>query len=273
MLPTDYRAAHTPSECLFPSTIQPNPDERFLFRSYYMISTVPNRSVDPINSATNKPCGEEKIAPWGSLQPVYSAKRKQIYKNIACANADGVDDGQFWAARLHCRNIDNLGLDVTTYILGLESYSMDEYCQVDFSYDGDTEDIRSHQCYTDLVDKCNNTDFQVPGRIEATKEEVTEACNSGLLSPFRHITMFSNVFCLICNVQYFPGYEKCPVYTDERSRTQRGGFIGLIDDNFITENLRHPQHISDQKACPIKDSKTRQVFHISLFAITPLIRT
>lgn len=129
MLPTDYRAAHTKFECLFPSTPQPNPDERYLFRSYYMISSVLNESVYPINSATNISCGEEEVAPWGSLQPVYSAKRKQIYKNIACANADGVDDGKLWAAKLHCRNDfnDDLGVDVTTYLLTLESYSMHEH--------------------------------------------------------------------------------------------------------------------------------------------------
>jgi hypothetical protein len=139
--------------------------------------------------------------------------------------------------------------------------SIPEGCIVHFIYRGRTEDISHLKCYTDLIDTCPDDDFNISSfEISLQKENVIEMCTSGLVSPFKTINMYANVFCHICNEGFYDDIYFCEVHDGNVLRAfDDRSFLGLIDGIFLTENNNerktesqsHPIICSPVKVCRI----------------------
>lgn len=235
-----------------------------------MVSSVSKRAGNEKKSATKEYCGKENVAPWGSLYPIYSPKRKQIYKNSVCAEAANVDDGELWGAKIYCRKTDDIVTSIDRYLVGLDSNFVHPDCQVNFIFPGDVEEIRPLICYLDLIDSCNRSDFQVPIWINASADEIIQACTSGLLSPFRKNTLYKNVFCQICNSDNsFFRDTLCFILDESESRNEDMAFIGLIDGRVLEEISKKRVGVRQMKlkACSHRVWKGQKVFAQSCFQI------
>lgn len=224
-----------------------------------MVTGVLKNFDNKINSSSS--CGDEQIAPWGSLHPVYSVQRKQIYKNIACAASDGVEDGVVWDAKLICEVGNNrIFSDANNFVQGLDSNSIQDNCRVDFKYTGKVEDVQLHTCYQDLVEDCRAADFVVPDWLNASKTEIYEDCLSGLLAPYRGEAMYANIFCRICNADLFEKVDMCPLPEATRDQEYRG-FTALLDGSFIAEvrNINHGVLQEYSRACRIQNTNSTRV--------------
>ncbi|XP_045201909.2 uncharacterized protein LOC123555318 [Mercenaria mercenaria] len=223
-----------------------------------MVTSVPENYINGKKLKSYRSCGDENVAPWGTLYPVYSAKNKQIYKNMACAAAHGVTDGIVWSAVLNCAT-DKFS-DASNFVFGLDSNSTSKDCAVTFIYPGDMELIQSFKCYVSLIDTCSDTEFEMPYQTSVSKKEITEWCTSGFVSPYRKNYMYANVFCAICNGENFRYDQDC---SESFSRGGHdNGFIALIDEAFVSSYQKETfENVpSIHMACDLKDfSRCRPV--------------
>ncbi|XP_053373383.1 uncharacterized protein LOC123532467 [Mercenaria mercenaria] len=221
--------------CLFPMTIPPAERDRHRFHSYKMVSLVPGNDQDSRELASNIPCGDTIVAPWGSLYPVYSAKSKQLYKNMKCAISDGVTDGILWDAVLDCNTVIDIRSDVNKFLLELESNSIPNHCTVRFIFPGHFENMHPFKCFLSLIDTCpESSEFEIPESSGLSRENIMHLCTSGFVSPYRQLKLYANVFCHICNAEFFIKEMFCKkIQDDGRKRIFKGGFAGLIDGDFI----------------------------------------
>jgi hypothetical protein len=206
-----------------------------------MVSSVQNNSKGGLDGLSNVSCGDINVAPWGSLYPVYSAKSRQIYKNIECAKENGEDvDLIQWNAVINCHpGVESTpGISLAANVLDAESIT--EKCQIYFFFPGNYDVIKPFKCYINLIDNCSEShDFQVPVGTNASKDDIVTLCTkSGFISPYRAKRMYANVFCHICNEPSFFRKKVCnkyaEVFKEGRSIFSYGGFTALIDSNFIT---------------------------------------
>jgi hypothetical protein len=225
--------------CLYPLLPQPTETKQILYQSFLMVSSVQNNLNSGLDGLSNVSCGDINVAPWGSLYPVYSAKSRQIYKNIECAKEDGEDvDLIQWNALIHCPDVDSKpGISLASNVLDTESIT--ENCQIYFTFPGNYDVIKPLKCYINLIDTCSEwQDFRVPEGANISKDDIVTLCSkSGLLSPYRATRMYANVFCHICNEPFFRKYV-CNKYAKDleegKSLLGSDGFTALIDHNFIT---------------------------------------
>jgi hypothetical protein len=222
-MPEEFARASQPGpECVSTRTTYAGED----IPSYYMIT------ADGINNDGGKdePCRTKKVAPWGSLYPVSSNETKRIYINEACANENNVSDGIVWNAYLSCAPVRveaNQEKDGANYFAFMERGEIPSFCSMQFVYPGDMEDVVPQQCFTELVDKCTSPDFQVPSFVSATKEEIIDACESGLVSPYKtnRGLRYANIFCFICaGGLVFPDMS-----CDVNRFVYSNNFVALID--------------------------------------------
>jgi hypothetical protein len=198
-----------------------------------MVSSLSNSELMRNNS-----CGDEQVAPWGSLYPVYSAKNNQIYKNIKCATNDGVTDGKVFEAIMSCKSLRS-GSDVANFMQYLDSMVFHEKCAIDFTVP-DIENIQMFRCFEPLIKSCPKpSKFEIPEAVNLSKENIVSFCESGLVSPFRVKKVYANVFCHICNGEGFTKNYVCKSPVDSKYDTALSGkygrlaFVGLIDQRFI----------------------------------------
>lgn len=198
-----------------------------------MVDAIPTYNSANDKSKANVSCGEESVAPWGSLYPVYSKRMKRIYKNMVCALADGATDAEAWDAILVC---DSLYKDTSNFVIGLDSDQFPHDCSaVEFVYGGNIEELDPLKCFDDFIDTCLMEDFNIPDSLEINKHDVISMCESGVMSPYRVIKNYANVFCFICDDNSFT--TECEINQDSKYINARGrGFLGLIDDKFIKED-------------------------------------
>ncbi|XP_045173157.2 uncharacterized protein LOC123534797 [Mercenaria mercenaria] len=257
------KVSHT---CFFPVTPQPTEKDKQRYQSYSMISSIPEKDHGESTTVPNTSCGEENVAPWGGLYPVYSAEYKLLYKNMACAAANGVTDGMLWDAVLNCDDyFHGIKLDVSNFILRLDSNYIPEECEVNFVYRGNIEDIKSLKCYTDVITTCLDSHFKIPDEAYASEEGIIEMCTSGLVSPFKAgMKIFANVFCYICNNHYFRKETECPdnAYNAGRGPKSRGLFA-LIDGNFMSKGWKETIRETGEfpVACSINDKESCRPVH------------
>ncbi|XP_053374305.1 uncharacterized protein LOC123532922 [Mercenaria mercenaria] len=243
--------------CLYPTTLDLQEKQKVSFQSYYMISSV---SSDIENNSSSS-CGDTPVALWGSLFPVYSAKRNQIYKNIACATADGVTDGRSWEVLLTCR-ADRDGrsmlLEPNDYVYRVVNSDFNyKNCHISFIFKGSMEEIKHLQCHRDVTDVCPDFGlFQITDDIGFSEKEIIEGCTSGLVSPYRMEKMYANVFCHICNKERFRMNVTCPVISS--ALALRGplttSFSGIIDAEIFLKKSRTNVDVIKPKT-PIACSK------------------
>jgi hypothetical protein len=233
---------------------RPKEDERHLYQPFLMISSSINKeNIGSSNEIINKSCGDTQVAPWGSLYPVYSAKSKQIYKNIQCAKAYKITDGIPWNAIINCFED-----EVNNAIIGLEINKIPENCEISFYYSGNIDDLKISKCYSSLIDTCpESLEFQTPEGTNLSKSEIVSLCTSGLMSPFQDRKMYANVFCFICNGEYFSKSLVCRKISDGGFKGVKSkGFTALIDSDLInTLNDNHNvKEVSLPKACSLNDN-------------------
>jgi hypothetical protein len=186
----------------------------------------------PFLRSSNGLCGEINKAPWGSIYPFSSATTKQIYKNKECAHADGMTDGVLWDAVIACNSE-----DIFAATIGLESTMFPESCVINFMYPGDLDDIESAKCYLPLIDTCPvSSEFQIPEGSNLSKSDITSLCTSGLVSPYQHTKMYANIFCHICNAEYFSHRLVCGKSDVSISRITTKGFVAILNKDYIAEN-------------------------------------
>ncbi|XP_053373949.1 uncharacterized protein LOC128546710 [Mercenaria mercenaria] len=248
----------TERSCLFLTTVPPPPEDYAFFQAYNMISIVsePDSSANS-TMQSNISCGDQRVAPWDSLYPVYSKRNNLLYKNAICATKNGAMDVTPFDAFLVCKEIDQLVSDASNFVQLLDSTSnsVPRDCSVDFTYRGDINDLKSHKCYKELVNVClASKSFHLTYDIGFSKEEVISACTSGLVSPYRKAKMYANIFCYICNAEPFIKDISCKKITFERGHGSNG-FTGLIDTNFITNDREDMLAKAKKvpKACEIND--------------------
>ncbi|XP_060600365.1 uncharacterized protein LOC132753843 [Ruditapes philippinarum] len=253
--------------CFYPTLPYPARDEN-LYQSFFMVSSVQNISSGGQEGLSNSSCGDINVAPWGSFYPVYSAKSGLIYKNIECAKQDGEDtDVIIWDAVIKCTDTD-VKQSISMISSGTEQDSFYESCQINFIFPGTYDDLQPLKCYTNLIDTCPEShDFQVPVGINVSKDDIRTLCTkSGMVSPYRLLKMYANVFCHICNGEDFIHNIFCPKYGEDfifGGKSGIGeGFIALIDGNFIavTSDRHHSKVKELPTACAIKDENScRQI--------------
>jgi hypothetical protein len=213
---------------------QPTGDDKINFQSFTMISSssVGKEFLNSSSEVLNTSCGDTNVAPWGSLFPVFSAKSKQIYKNMQCAKANGITDGVQWDAIINCYVDEVIGA-----IIGLEANTIPENCEINFFYPGDIGDLKRSKCYFPLIDICpESPEFQIPEGTGLSRNDIVTLCTSGLVSPYHATKMFVNVFCHICNAEHFNKYLFCRKISDGGLKGVKSkGFTALIDSRFLDE--------------------------------------
>jgi hypothetical protein len=206
---TDNGNSHN---CLYPIFPQPT-EEQHLYQSFLMVSSVNKTLMGHSEDNSNKTCGDLNVAPWGSLYPVYSTQSKKLYKNMKCAQEDGVDTGVIvWDAVIYCRDA-NLIPGITLAASAFETKSVPESCKINFVFPEDVGILQPLKCYTNLIDTCSkSTDFQVPKGINASKDDIRTLCsNSDIISPFRATKLYANVFCHICSGEWYSRTRTCNI--------------------------------------------------------------
>lgn len=197
-------------------------------------------------------CGNEVVAPWGSILPVYSRQTRMIYKNTVCAQADGVTDGIVWNVLYSCKmkGPDYEIRDASTYMSGFHTEHWSNSCEVHFLYPGDYAEIESLICFEDLITTCPPISFVIPTQLQPmSKKEIRAACRSGLISPYRIVNLYANVFCYICNGNTFSPTSFCEVKTNYLQKTIGGDIVGLIDNRSFLKAKKETEsgkHVSKQ---------------------------
>ncbi|XP_045167744.2 uncharacterized protein LOC123531030 [Mercenaria mercenaria] len=234
--------------CLFPMLPQPQEKDRRYYQSYKMISDVPLHGNKDIPSISKAKCGDEKVAPWGTLLPVFSKETRKIYKNPACAAAANVTDGKLWDLSLSCKYTSDVEAmtDVATYMSSLFLTSLPQNCQLEFNYPGDNTDLRSETCFTDLISTCLETKFEIPRTLPLSRAEIRAACTSGLVSPYRKNDMYANVFCHICNGIVLGKTSTC---LSKTGRSPHSNKLLILLDGVLMSNKQSDSYIP--KVCPI----------------------
>jgi hypothetical protein len=238
--------------CLYPTFPEPKEDEKHLYQSFLMISSVGEEHLGSTNEILNTSCGDTHVAPWGSLYPVHSAKSKQIYKNIQCAKANEVTDEIWWDAIINC-----YADDVVDAIIGLEENTSPENCEISFHYPGDIGDLKRSKCYSSLIGTCpESLEFQMPEGTSLSRNDIVSLCTSGLMSPYTAIKMYANVFCHICNDERFDKFLLCRKISDGGLKGVKSkGFTALIDSDFI-DKLNDNNIVKEEvlpRACSLDD--------------------
>lgn len=202
-------------ECLFPTTKQPQGTAKYNHISYYIFTKYHgNTSLDTGN---DRACWDKDASSLKSLSPVFSKTTGRIYKNKGCAQTFGVDDGILWDAFINCKGVYDLE-NITVYdrtleevIHDLERYGEAPACEFFFIYPEEMNDLKSEQCFQDLIETCKADDFEVPDGMSLAPSEVKEACESGLFAPYvlseqgnplkreANYGNYRNVYCAICN--------------------------------------------------------------------------
>jgi hypothetical protein len=231
--------------CLYPMLPKPTEEQRTWHQSYSMISSVAKETFDNLNSS----CGDTNVAPWGSLYPVYSERSKQIYKNMHCAQANGITDGVRWDVLINCDSHNAINA-----FIALESNAIHENCKIRFLFSGKSDDLKRLQCHFPLFGTCpESLAFQIPKGTSLSKNDIISLCTSGLEAPYRAVKMYANVFCHICNGEYFRNMLFCHKLLEDESpkSAKTKGFTALIDGSFIDE-LNDKRIVKEQailKAC------------------------
>lgn len=211
-------------ECLYASSSQPNDSiGKIEQRSVWMISDV----VHNRTGSRNQKCGQQNVAPWGTLLPVSSKKTGYIYKNIYCAKEHGVKEADIvvWEGShvFNKRRPKNFNFS--------EAYL--DSSQKRFYAPPGIIIRRSSLCFKGLIDTCPEKEFDMPRNIDMNHSEIINACTSGFLSPYLYIDMFANIFCHICNNHPLLSF-RCPSLSVHFKTPKSGGRMsGLINYKYL----------------------------------------
>ena len=146
-------------------------------------------------------CSEEKVAPWGTLYPVYDPVSDINFYNHRCAECNGAYKYVYW----------NLDLEALTYerslttCLNAISGRRPSDCKIGFTPPKEMNTKR-HVCSHDLISTCN-----VTGQWKQYDANLELACST-MFSPVLGRTgwpEYANVYCAQCNGVRPPPYDLC----------------------------------------------------------------
>ena len=196
----------------------------------YLEKCVCNKQIRTEESCT---CGDMKVATWGSMLPVYSAKTHLIYKNPVCAACNGVTDGIAWTPVIFCYYSNFKYIDFE-----LERF---ETCIVNFIGPKVIETSVLPRC----VKKnhvCYDKNFEVPHDLNMTVVQVIDACESDFNSLYDKKER--NVFCAICNGFYTDTEFTC-FDTDMKAGSNSISLIMTLD--FLMEKTGYKANLVKRK--------------------------
>ena len=186
--------AHVQVKCVKTTNFSGPPSPQKKRDWYYMITS----GDQGICRDRNMSCSDENIAPWGSIQPVYSHTTNLVYKNKVCAQCNGVTDTVFYETYISCTG-NPFGLQLSAVLSGHVKWNID--CIVNFYPPEGTGDLHEHRCYDGMSVKCPDT-FQMPEYLEhlnVSKEQVKRLCEEGFHSPLLNQVLYVNPICHMCN--------------------------------------------------------------------------
>jgi hypothetical protein len=198
----------------------------------------------PIGKETNCPCGDIKVAQWGSMLPVYSRRTQLLYKNPVCAACDGVSDGIVWIPLIHC-------LDFMNTFRGM-SFGPEN-----------SQDCIIHFVIPDIIDvsilpQCakkdiffENVPFPIPNGLNMSAEQIIDACESNFNSVYDYKK--ENVFCAVSHGVYTGPNDICYGMSDIRAYPDRITFLMTLDFLMMeTTNQTNPVPKQVEMACSPK---------------------
>ena len=256
-------------ECHFLTTANIEHEGRHKIISYNMISKCSRYTRG--QSSTNIPCGEENVAPWGSLFPVYSKSSAKIFKNNACALCNGVTDGIAWDALMICHVYTSDGAlklrmqNIANFESFLNGYNPDNLCYVNFKPQIPFSSLDHLRCLKDPISTCPNDDFSIPGGLSMTKDEVRQACSSGLTSYYTMFGSFKNVFCHICNKQAWPEKRACMSLLMYPRDDFLLKFSSLLTTDFLLKKYRAKRSNNKLPTACMETKGFQKVCFISVF--------
>ncbi|XP_053385818.1 uncharacterized protein LOC123538204 [Mercenaria mercenaria] len=226
-------------ECLHVTTSNIARSERHNYISYLMEAKCPPHCSE--SRSGNGSCGEDTVAPWGSLYPVYSQSVGKIFKNMACAQCNDITDGVTWDALMVCnmyvqndsfntrlQNIDN-------FQSFLNGYNPEELCYINFKPPVPFSSLEKHQCLQEPIKTCSYEDFYTPESLTLSREEIIKACMSDFVSPYTMSGPYSNVFCHICNNELLKPDPRCRAFIIFPREVSNTKFTTLLDKTFLDQ--------------------------------------
>ena len=117
-----------------------------------------------------------------------SVSSGKIYKNIHCARCHGQTNTTLWRATI-----------------SLENYLKDQIEQgnseIDFANIKESFNVTGRRCFNGMIiNQCPSSGIVLPDTISMSVNDVKYACQNGKFSPYVHENIYSNIFCLMCNV-------------------------------------------------------------------------
>ena len=144
-----------------------------------------------LNDSRLTDCSGEKVAPWGTLYPVYDRASDLNFYNHLCAECNGAYNYLFWDLNLEAFTYER---SLTT-CLNAMSEGRHSDCRIGFTPPKEMNEI-DHVCSLGLVSSCN-----VTGRWLQYDADLEQACAS-MFSPVLNkagLPEFANVYCALCN--------------------------------------------------------------------------
>jgi hypothetical protein len=179
-------------------------------------------------------CGSQKVAPWGSLLPVFSKSKNRLYKNIVCATLDGSSDFIYFDVFRICkRNIRHtIDLDIMLEN-GWAAHNTSDICRMQFKYPGDISDLKRHKCFHDPINSCPASFTIRTEKVLRTREEIVTSCDSGQQSIDIARISYANVHCFVCQKSNLQDDLTCGL--DSGIRSWPSGQAVLLDTRFILD--------------------------------------
>jgi len=145
-------------------------------------------------------CDDVEVAIWGSLYPLYSPTSRRIYKNTACMECNGVNDGIAWTPTVNCNHVVHIDEVFVANEIGPK-------CFLVFEFDSKSVNAYLPQCdRVELQTTCLKPYEQItraiPQETGMSVSDVIDACKSGFYSPIRTYfgPSFENPFCFLCHI-------------------------------------------------------------------------
>ena len=204
---------------------------------------------DPILQEENCSCGDVKVAPWGTMLPVYSRDKKSLYKNPVCAACNGVIDGIVWIPVFHCnmKKVQNFNINLDEH----------EGCSVNFVEPKIIDTSLLPRCV--LANKFCDERFPVPHGLNMTSEQIVDACASDFHSIYDRWE--KNVFCSVCRDAYFKTNDCVSDTNYLKESFDKITFLMTLD--FLIEKTAKPRSLRPRqirKAC----SKSVCIYSLNL---------
>ncbi|KAL4221342.1 hypothetical protein ACF0H5_019603 [Mactra antiquata] len=225
-------------ECLYPvkDLTSTYTATRTRVPQFYMVTRCNEKHRLECTDETSCSCEDAQVASWGSLHPVYSAAKDEIYKNMECAKCNDANDTELFVPSLVCKMSESENTDAFLRFLYGRNYY--DQCWISFDYDGSITNILPHACFEGIETECDGSKLAIPWGVNLNASQIVDACNSRLFSPVIAVGIYKNVFCAMCDGVLIANTFGCSDFvagpqTNERSPYD---FSTLLDTTFTYQS-------------------------------------